>query len=140
MLTMKILRWIAVIPAGLIAAVLVMFPIHWLIMIIAKFGDNLFFTLLSSETLERLVIAFTTPFFVIYVGTWTAPTHRGEAGLALAIATALILGGVYVLAFTGGPMFRGWSSLYFGATPVLNLVGIAIALYNVRRRWGSVAG
>ena len=134
---MKIVRWIAVVPAGLAAAVLVTFPIHWLIVITAAFGDSSFWGLLSAETVERLAMAFTTPFFVIYVGTWTAPTHRGETSIVLAIITALILGGVYVLAFTGGPRFSGWSSLYFGAMPILNLTGMATALYIVRRRWGA---
>jgi len=135
---MKITRWIAVFPAGIAAAVLVMFPIHWLIFMTAAFGDSPFFGLLSAETaetFERLAIAFTTPFFIIYVGVLTAPTHKRETGVALAITIALILGGVYVLAFTGGPQFRGWGSLYFGATPVLNLVGIATALYKIRHRY-----
>ncbi len=132
---MKTMRWIAVIPASVAAAVVVTFPIHWLIVMIAAFGETPFFGLLSAETVERLAIAFTTPFFIIYAGTLTAPTHKSETGIALAITTALILGGIYVLAFTGGPQFSGWGSLYFGATPVLNLVGIATALYKVRRRY-----
>ena len=132
---MKTMRWIAVFPAGLAAAVLVMFPIHWAI-VMASFGETPFFlNLLSAETLERLVIAFTTPFLIIYVGTLTAPTHKRETGVALAITTALMMGGAYVLAFTGGPLLGGWGSLYFGATPVLNLAGIAIALYKIRRRY-----
>lgn len=133
---MKTMRWIAVFPAGLVAAVLVTFPIHWLIVMIAAFGETPFLGLLSSaETAEHLAIAFTTPFFIIYAGTLTAPTHKSETGIALAITTALILGGIYVLAFTGGPQFSGWSSLYFGATPVLNLAGITTALYQIRRRY-----
>lgn len=132
---MKILRWIAVFPAGVAAAVLVMFPIHWLVMIAFSFGEAPLFGLLSAKTVEQLAIAFSTPFFIICVGAWTAPAHRSETSVALAIATALILGGGYVLAFTGGPRFSGWSSLYFGATPALNLAGIATALYRVRHRY-----
>ncbi len=135
---MKTMRWIAVFPAGIAAAMLVTFPIHWLIVMTAAFGDSPFFGLLSAETaetFERLTIAFTTPFFIIYVGVLTAPTHKSETGVALAITTALIMGGVYVLAFSGGPRFSGWSSLYFGATPALNLVGIATALYKIRHRY-----
>lgn len=132
---MKTMRWIAVFPAGLASAMLVTFPIHWLIVIIASFGDTPFFGLLSAETLERLAIALTTPFFIIYVGVLTAPSRKNETGVALAVAIAIIMGGLYVLAFTGGHQFRGWGSLYFGATPVLNLVGIATALYQTRRRY-----
>ena len=135
---MDIVRWIAVVPAGIFAAVLVTFPIHWLIVLIsAPFGDNLFLGLISAEAAERLAIAFTTPFFIIYVGAWTAPTYQVETSVALAILIALILGGIYVLAFTGGARFGGWSSLYFGATPLLNLAAIATAIYITRRRWGD---
>ena len=129
------MRWIAVFPTGLAAAVLVLFPIHWLIVMIATFGDTPFFGLLSARTMEHLASAFTTPFFIIYVGVLMAPMHKSETGVTLAITTALILGGVYVLAFTGGPQFSGWGSLYFGATPVLNLVGIATALLKIRHRY-----
>ena len=136
----NVVRWIAIIPAGLAVAVLVMFPVHWLIVITAALGDNPFLGLLSAETAERLANAFTSPFFFIYIGARIAPTHRGVTSIVLAIIMALIMGGVYVLAFTGGPMFRGWSSLYFGATPVLNLLGIASALYKVRSQFGIKTG
>ncbi|MFC1913924.1 hypothetical protein ACFLXF_01470, partial [Chloroflexota bacterium] len=98
---------------------------------IANYEGNLFFGLLSARTAENLASAFTAPFFIIYVGSLIAPAHKIETSVALAITIALILGGVYVIAFTGGPQFRGWGSLYFGATPVLNLVGIATALYGI---------
>lgn len=126
-------RWIAVVPAAIIAAVLMSLPIHWL----AVICDSLSWGLLSAEAVENLSMAFAMPFFMIYAGAWTAPKLRGETSVALAIIVALILGGVYVLAFTGGSLFRGWSSLYFGAMPVLNLAGMATALYKVRRRWGA---
>jgi hypothetical protein len=132
---MKTVRWIAVLPAGLAAALLVMFPIHWLIVIIADFGDNPLFSLLSERAVENLANAFTTPFFIIYIGALIAPAYKNQTAVALAIITALISGGLYVLAFTGGPMFSGWSSLYYGATPVLNLAGIATALYTIWHRY-----
>lgn len=133
---MKIVRWIAVLPAGIIAAAIVTFPLHWLITLM-YYGEKPYWGLLTAETLERLAMAFTTPFIIIYVGAWTAPTRRFETGIALAIATALILAGMYVLAFTAA-VFSGWDSLHYGATPVLNLAAIATALYIVRRNWGSV--
>jgi hypothetical protein len=133
---MKILRWIAVLPAGIFSALLVMFPIHWLIGLM-YYGEKPFLGLLSADTLERLIIAFTTPFFAILAGAWTAPERRVETGVVLAIITALILGGTYVYTFIGGSQYSGWASLHFGATPLLNLVAIATALYTVRRNWGS---
>ena len=135
---MKVLRWIAVVPAGIATAVLIMFPIHWFLILWVNIGDAPLFGLISVETLEhieRLIIAFTTPFFIIYIGALIAPTHHKETGVALAIFTALILGGLYVFAFTGISLLRNWNSIYFGATPLLNLIGIAIALFRIRNRY-----
>jgi len=115
-----------------------MFPIHWLLLLWVNVGDAPLFGLITNETIEhieRLIIAFTSPFVIIYVGALIAPTHHKETGIALAIFTALILGGVYVFAFTDNPYLRNWNSLYFGATPVLNLAGIATALYRMRSRY-----
>lgn len=135
---MKALRWIAVVPAGITVAVLIMFPIHWLLILWVNIGDVPFFGLISAETIEhieRIIIAFTTPFFIIYIGALIAPNHHKETGVALAIFTALILGGLYVFAFTGNPYLVNWNSIYFGATPVLNLTGIATALFIIRSRY-----
>ena len=66
-------RWAAVIPAGVLAALLVMFPIHWLIMIASASGDSFIVALLSAEVVEQLAISFTSPFCVIYVGARVAP-------------------------------------------------------------------
>jgi hypothetical protein len=131
---MRIFRWIAFIPAGILAAVIATFPVHWLVLLIASNEENLL-NLLSSRTIETLIVAFTTPFLMIFAGSWTAPTHRFEAAIALSIGIALILGGIYVFAFSGSPFFNGWNSLYYGATPALNLFGIASALYTVSRKW-----
>lgn len=136
-MAMKIIRWIAVVPAGIIAAAIVTFPLHLLIILMFS-GEKPYWGLLTAETLERLAMAFTTPFVIIYVGAWTAPTRRFETGIALAVAIALILGGIYVFAFTGDTAFSGWYSLHYGATPVLNLVAIATALFIVRRNLDSV--
>ncbi len=138
---MNVLRWIAVLPTGIVGAFLVTFPVHWLVMLVGSSEEDVFggilVGLLSRRTLETLATAFTTPFFIIYAGSWMAPGRRVDASVALAVFTALALGGVYVLAFSGGPSFMGWSSLYYGATPVLNLAGVALGLYTVRRRWDS---
>jgi hypothetical protein len=102
---------------------------------ITAFGDNPLFSLLSERTIENLANAFTTPFFIICVGALTAPAYKTQTAVALAVIVALVLGGFYVFSFTGGSMFGGWDSLYYGATPVLNLAGIATALYTIWRRY-----
>ena len=82
-------------------------------------------------------MSFTTPFFIILAGAWTAPGRHFVVGVTMAILVALALGGVYTLAFTGDPRFglRGWESLHYGVTPVLNLLGLSISLFVVWGRW-----
>jgi hypothetical protein len=133
---MKAFRWIAVIPAGIVVALLIQFPIHWTIMLASSSEESLI-TGWSTRTVEELVVAFATPLCVIYFGSWVAPKRRIETSIALAIIIAIILGGVYVLAFTGGPQFSGWGSLHYGFTPLLNLAGIAVALFLVKYRWDT---
>ena len=123
-------RWIAVIPAGVVAAMLVTFPIHWSLSLVEGYGTFVF-AWLGSENIETLIIAFSSPYVFIRAGAYTSPGFHPEAGVALSIIVALALGGIYVLAFTSSSL-GGWYSLYYGATPVLNLVGIAAALYAVR--------
>jgi hypothetical protein len=133
-----ILRWVAVLPAGIAAAVAMTFIIHWFLIISAVFGDNpsigIMTAVLSAETVEKLSTAFTTPFFIVYVGAIVAPGHRSITSVTLSIVTAVVMGDLYVFAFTGGPTFQGWNSLYYGATPALNLAGIAVALLAIRRK------
>ena len=83
---MKVLRWIAVVPAGIATAVLIMFPIHWALIWVST-GDAPLFGLVSAEAIEhieRLIIAFATPFSMVYIGALVAPVYHKETGVALA--------------------------------------------------------
>ncbi len=129
-----------VLPISTIVAILIIFPIHWFLFLWVNVGDAPLFGLISPEILEhieRIIIAFTTPFFIIYIGALIAPTHRIETGIALAVFSALLLGGLYALAFTGNSYLMNWNSIYFGVTPLLNLTGVATALFKVRSRYQS---
>lgn len=135
---MNIMRWVAVVPVGIAAAASITFPIHWALIIWVNVGDAPLFGFITVDTIEhieRLIIAFTSPFFIIYIGALVAPTRHIETGVALAIFVALILGGIYAFAFSDTPYLKDWNSLYFGATPVLNITGIAIALYKIRGKY-----
>ena len=50
--TVKVFRWIAMVPAGFGASVIVMFPIHWLLVITMEFGESPYFGLLSPDAIE----------------------------------------------------------------------------------------
>jgi len=138
---MKYLRWIGFIPIGFIASVLVTFPIHWLVALITSYESNILrpLTLLSlmpPRDLETLILGFSTPFSIIFFGAWTAPKYRFKAAIILAIIVLLVLGGTYLFALNGIPDWHYvWYSLYYGATPVLNLTGIVTALFIVNHKW-----
>ena len=152
------LRWIAVLPGGVVAALLVTFPLHWAILLIYaiggspdasitqvdEFGEERGCALMgltcfvSAETLERLGMSFIVPYLIIFAGAWVAPSQRMIAGIAMAILVALGLGSVYTFSFSA-PQFgySGWESLHYGATPALNLLAVGLALFTVWQKWGT---
>ena len=85
---MSIIRWVAALPAGLICALLVQFPIHWAIMAISssgKVGALGFYAKLPSDVLELFANAFFTPFIIISVGARIVPNYKFYSAIALAI-------------------------------------------------------
>ena len=127
----KVGRWVAVLPGAVLAALIVMFPIHWVILLTYGIGGNIIVGFLGVDTAERLVVAFVTPFVIVRVGARISPSRRMETAIGLAVATALLLGAGYMFVFTS-PTFAGWYSLHYGATPVLNLAGLAVGLYQAK--------
>ena len=156
------LRWVSVLPAGLVAIVGVTIPLHLAILLLYHFGGSPdgFVTettdaeevrgcallgltcFISAETMERLGMAFTSPFFFIFAGALAAPGRRMIVGIILAIAFALGLGSMYTLAFTADPQYglRGWGTLHWGATPILDLLGLGGALVMVWQKWARHTG
>ncbi len=76
------LRWIAVLPACVLSAVIVLFPIHWVVLI----GTGLFSRTglyegqgccsiwdIPPEALERGIDAVFVPATLIYTAAWVAP-------------------------------------------------------------------
>lgn len=151
------LRWVAVLPTSLAAVVAVTIPLHLAILLLYSLGGSPdgFVTettesgevrgcalmgltcFISAETMERLGMAFTSPYFFIFAGAWVAPSQRAIVGVTLAIVFALFLGGFYTLTFTVGPQmgWSGWGALHYGLTPVLNLLGIGAALVTICQKW-----
>ena len=89
------LRWFVVIPTGVLAALVVMLPVHWLVLLVTA-GDNegIGLGLLAPRTLERLAIAFSTPLSLVYFGAWTAPASPYFTGLLESTARRFALGDV----------------------------------------------
>lgn len=126
------LRWIAVLPAALLAMVLSAFPLHFV----------LYQTLTGSgivepypETPERILLPFVGAVAFIWAGARVAPNHKVKAAMVLFVLWLLMLGGAVSLVLSGVDL----GGLQFnleggGLAPVMALIGAVISLYIVRKQ------
>lgn len=89
----KLLRWLCAAPAGIIAAALLMFPLHWLVMInLGGWGMDPIIEIRDPKTLrniESVLQAAFGPLAFVYCAARTAPSHR--------LTTSILLSGVIVV-------------------------------------------
>jgi hypothetical protein len=97
----SVLRWMAVIPTAIIAAILVIFPIHWFVFFsgisetwVAEIFKYIGFTI-TNDNIERLLDALLVGGTFVYAGAKMAPTHH----LKTAVALSTILIGVFIYLF-----------------------------------------
>lgn len=138
----QVLRWLCVLPGALLAALLVAFPVHWVVMLIQVFGrsDDAMITVdgktplaaIPPEVLERLGQAFFASFAIVGAGTWIAPRHKFRTGIALAVTAvfALILAHTFI-ALRGYQITGGW--LQRTLTCLLQIAGLSWGLYHAHR-------
>src|SRR3990172_5889164 len=107
------LRWPAVLPAGILAVILVSFPVHWGVLIVttsAGSDESIGIWDLPPETLERLGQAFFAPLAFVGFGAKTAPVYRLHTAGLLTILWAMALGAAMMYAGTrGGYSDWGWA-------------------------------
>lgn len=91
---MKKLRWVLVLPAGFLGAVVASFILHWILLAsctqeysVVQMGKE------SLENTERLLMAFAGPLGFVLAGAKTAPRFQ--------FATTIVLG---LLVLIGGPI------------------------------------
>ena len=127
------LRWLAALPVGLLAVVVVAFPIHWAVLIITSTrsgDDSIGLWDLPPETLERLGQAFFAPLALVYIGARVAPAFKLHTAGMLIILWAMGLGA----ALTYGAMigaYEEWAWLEFGAVGVLGVAGAITGGYSI---------
>ncbi len=130
--TMKYgLRWLAVIPVALVAAILSAFPLH-LILYQTLTGSG--FIEPYPETPERVLLPLVAAMAFMWSGARVAPSHKTE--------TAVVLFGVWLL-LAGASIALIWSGANLGGiqlkshggglASVMALVGAFAGLYIVRR-------
>ncbi|MDQ7838839.1 MAG: hypothetical protein RDU59_10180 [Thermodesulfobacteriota bacterium] len=133
----KILRWMCFVPAGIIAAALVMFPLHWLVMInLGGWGIDPIIEIRDPRTLrniESILQAAFGPLAFIYFAARTAPNHRQITSVLL---SGIIVIGLPILAYwwNANTISKGSGILIeHGFARVLaNVIGVAGAIYLIR--------
>ncbi len=129
-----ILRWIAVLPGGLLFAILVMFPIHWAVMLIQAFGrdgDGLslwtWLAKMSPYALEHFGYAFFTPFVWISAAAWIAPKFKYQAGITLSVLWGVGIGFTLTYVMLEYEL-SGWQWLHLAFTCLLGGAGVVAGL------------
>lgn len=136
----NILRWICVVPAGMVGAILVSFPIHWFVM--TNFGGHTIdpeIEIRDPETLRRIE-SLLQPVFgalaFIYCAARTAPDRYRNVTSFLA-AGVIILGVPIAVCWWNANTISNGSGFLIkhGVYSILaNVIGAAGAIYLIRLR------
>lgn len=142
------LRWLAVVPAALIAGILILFPLHWIAQIyqlLPGYGDPMLtdgsgqsiFKTMRLEDLERMGQALLVPATIILVASRVAPKAHFTVAIVAAVALVATLASSYWLLSS-----RTDIQLTFGAIPAWVMVAlwvasIAGALFKTYTDWSE---
>lgn len=131
-------RWLAVLPAAILGAVLVSFPIHWFAL---GLTGNTPISMIRldrevTEAVERLLQAFFGPYAFVWAGARVAPTFRVATAIVL---TALLGLFVSVMLSLVVPQLSGRFVLDYGVLQaLLNALGAIGAIIVIRDGGGWV--
>lgn len=96
---MRIFRWFLVLPAAILAAALVAFPIHWLVMInLGGWSREPVIEIRDQETLKSIEVflqGLLGPLAFVYAGARTAPSRHFTVAVVLVV---VVVGGALLLA------------------------------------------
>jgi hypothetical protein len=134
-----ILRWAAVVPGALLSVFVVMFPIHWVVMLqymnTPDYDASDLEALLSPQTLESFANAFFTPFVLISVGSRIAPKFKFSTGIALAVLLGVFYG--WVATVVVGEIQQGLYTptrwLRLGIAVLLCIAGLGVGLLQAQK-------
>jgi hypothetical protein len=110
-------RWVAVVPAGILAALIISFPLHWTVMMMASGSEDdgtLGLSDLPPETLERWGMAFFLPMAFIVAGAKVAPQFKLQTAVGLMLLLAIVLSASTTYVATNNLFaYEGWGWLEF---------------------------
>ena len=134
----RVARWIAVLPAAFACALLVTFPVHWIVVLVGLFdqpnesmitvdGKGLLASI-EPQLLERFGYALFIPMVLIIVGAKVAPHFKFQTGIGLAILWGILFGAAVAFGLTRA-LFE-WTMLINFA---LTVAGVAVGLWRARK-------
>lgn len=129
---MNVLRWILFIPVGVLAALLIDFPLHFILYGILSSGENPFIT--PYPKLPELIISpLLRSFMLVFVSSSIAPFYKLRIAYIItclwlfSAVITLILG--YFKVNIGSIQF----TLSYGGVPILmGIMGAFIGLYRLK--------
>ena len=138
---MHIARWLAVLPASILAALLVAFPLHWLTLlwqtVVPSATDSTgTLWLLHPNVFERLGQALFTPVVMLYTASHVAPSHRFYAALAALLLYLVLLGVALGYIFLVFDPHQSWGYLEMGMITGLGITGAIWGLYTAYAAYG----
>jgi hypothetical protein len=123
------LRWFAVLPGSILAAVISIFPLHWIL-----------YSSLSQiiepypETPERFIMPLVIAIVFIWIGSLIAPEFKFETAIVLLSIWVFVMGGFVFIVLLGGTILGKGYKFEFGmASPIVAILGAFIGLFIVRK-------
>jgi hypothetical protein len=128
------LRWIAVLPAALLAAIIVMFPVHWGVQGLRYYeGEDNSFMGIPLDTLERFADVFFVPYAFLFVGSYVAPRFKLITTIILLIVLIGGLTSALLWLHSAGRYLTVDSWFGFGIRVILWIAAACSALLQARQ-------
>lgn len=74
--TAEILRWIAVLPGGILAGLLILFPLHWVLYFTLVRGNTIQMPMEAMAPIERFLSPVLSSIFFVFAGAMIAPKKQ----------------------------------------------------------------
>lgn len=136
-------RWLAMIPVGLVCALLALFPLHWGVLLLtgmSRDDGTLGLGDISPERLEAWGMGLLLPWVFVVIGAAVAPRFKPytAGGLGILWVLTYAVGLTWLLTYneTSGRGFRieRWDYLQIASVVVLNVVGSVGGFFQVLTR------
>ena len=119
----ELLRWFGVLPVAILAATLVLFPFHWIL--VMKFGVDSGW----GRFLEQLIAPFLSAIAFVVSGASIAPKFKLKISYLLAglWICGTVLGTLYIFMSGNG------EPKYYGLAPIGGIIGSIVGAWNIKQ-------